>query len=221
MALSTKEREALQRPNFIFWTYGTEGIKEVWPQHSGGILMYTFGALLHRLVDQCYHKRDRPDEAGRVMLHPVQKLLVQQLCKAERGPSALIDLLEALELVNPTQSASAALELVETSCYAVDVIEEVDLQDIDCPISIPVDLDGELQEIGNSSPSVGATVGSAAKEKLLQMVKEVDTETLRALRKLQVHLAAKKRTFTLIMEATQLTEAEAGTCTRVIKPRQR
>lgn len=211
MPLSIKEGEALQRPNFVFWTYGTTaGVKEVWPLHTGGILMYTFGALLHRLVDQCHFHRDQPEEAGRVLLHPVQKLFFEQLVHTAKGPSALIDVLEALKLVDPSQSAAAAISLVEGGLLAIETIEEVDLREIESPISTIVDLEEQLQS------------GTSSSARIVELFKEVDVETRDVLRKLQVHLATRKRTFTLIMESTQLTEAEVGTCTRVIKkPRYR
>ena len=190
--LSTMEREALTYPHIQFFFYGSAGVHEIWPSSGGKVVMYTLGALVLRLVEQC-HKREAPhvwnEESGTsVLVHPWQKMALEQLIARDR----IADFLRQVTRVQDSLP-DKEFALVDAGMSVIGEIEEVPYERTYC------------SEKGADAPELSDT-------DVEDMTLTVDEETSRTLHKLQQEWRTDKRMFTLVMARTRLEARNVPTC---------
>ncbi|UZJ52006.1 hypothetical protein CBS101457_001326 [Exobasidium rhododendri] len=193
------EREALEIPNFSFFCYGSSGTEEIWPSGSGKLIMYTFGALLPRLVEQCYGKKESCAWEGEernslIVVHPWQKNLLSQLIDANRVEE-LLRLLLASSQTNDLGDKDFAI--VDAGMKVMEDFEEVPFeltyasaQDFEPPDITALDLE--------------------------EAIALVDKEVSRTLHRLQYEWRLKRRIFSLTMAKTRLEVREVKTMYTIV-----
>lgn len=190
--LSTMEREALTYHHIQFFFYGSAGVHEIWPSSGGKVVMYTLGALVLRLVEQC-HRREAPhawnEEPGTsVLVHPWQKMALEQLIARDR----IADFLRQVTRVQDSLP-DKEFALVDAGMSVIAEIEEVPYERTYC------------SEKGADAPELSDT-------DVEDMTLTVDEETSRTLHKLQQEWRTDKRMFTLVMARTRLEARNVPTC---------
>jgi hypothetical protein len=189
--LSPLEREGLTLPHFKFLYYGPEGVQEIWPAGKGKVIMYTFGALLLKLVEQCYHgKSDQAwtvESGASVYIHPWQKDVLNQLVRTNR----VEEILDRV-LANKSNIGDIDFAIVDTGAKVLDDFEEVPLEFTNCETR-------------------GLPVPDVQTEGLDEITYELDKETHRTLHRLQFEWRKTRRIFTLVMAKTRLEIRSIGT----------
>lgn len=195
--LSAMDREALPYHNFKFVEYNDAvGVLQIWPFTSHKIIMFTFGALMTKLIDQCYVVKSKqrwviPDTT--IMIHPWQKAILQQLIDADMLRSFIEQILNITDDV-----ANKEFALSESGRDVLDDFEEVPLEYLNS------------EATGRDEPLVSEL-------DLSDMVLNVDKETSATLHRLQYERRQHCRFFTLIMAKTRLACSEVPTLYRVVQ----
>lgn len=191
VALTSNETEALKYENFAFFCYENESVQEIWPFSKGKVIMYTFGALIIKLVEQLFVKKEirawTEAEGTSILVHPWQKAVMQQLIDLELVEEYLGQILGIVDNV-----PDKGFELVVSAIAILDEIEEVP---------------HELTNTFRQSTDV-PTAGDGELEKLNHVL---DMEVSQTLHRLQSEWRTERRSFTLVMAKTRLVCRELPT----------
>jgi hypothetical protein len=99
-------------------------VQEIWPAGKGKVIMYTFGALLLKLVEQCYHEKSDQawtvESGASVYIHPWQKDVLNQLVRTNRVEEALDRV-----MANKSNIGDIDFAIVDTGAKVLDEFEEV------------------------------------------------------------------------------------------------
>jgi hypothetical protein len=187
--LSPQEIEALSVPTIRFYEYET-AIREIWPAIRGKVIMYTFGALMIKLVEQIFDNKTAHawtvETGTSILIHPWQKAIIQQLLDSDR----LEDFLHLVTKISDNVP-DTGFELVES---AIDVLNEME------------EVPSEYCSLIVDAPDAGQ-----ADVNLVTMTESIDNEICNTLHRLQYEWRTDKRMFTLVMARTRLDAREVPT----------
>lgn len=188
--LTPAEIEALKLPKVRFHAF-TSAIEEIWPAEKGGLIMYTFGALMIKLVEQLFDKKEAtvwPAGKGTcIVVHPWQKAVLQEMIDNDKVETFLREMLGMNDNV-PDKGFS----IVESGIALLDEMEEV-----------PSEL--------TASYLAASDVPEVSVLGLEKTTRLVDIEVSNTLHRLQYEWRFERRRFTLIMAKTRLAGREVPT----------
>jgi hypothetical protein len=166
-------------------------IEEIWPAEKGRVVMYTFGALMIKLVEQLFDKKEAKawtaEEGTCIVVHPWQKSVLQKMIDNDKVEDFLREILGVTDDV-----PDKGFAIVESGITVLDDMEEV-----------PSEL--------TASFTAATDVPDAELSGLEKMTRLVDTEVSNTLNRLQYEWRFERRIFTLIMAKTRLAGREVPT----------